>query len=225
MAWVSLPSVPSGALKITYRALLGAVLENDAVAAYGIGDGTTLGNRVGDWFFQIDMFSRADGSQSQQRVPVIRRGDGYGIDIFARKKLAEILIGRTGALALDRLRLFSRRGSTSTMHIAYGDELRLRIFSPLVYMVAAVATDADHRELDLFGGRQGVPAQQKIRCWRGSSCPSAQTERRPHAAQSVQESATGYRLPFTVRLRFSMSGKVGASAVVRSAVLDEIYRH
>jgi hypothetical protein len=95
-----------------------------------VGDRATFGDGVGDGFFQIDMLAGADGGERDQGVPVIRGGDGNGIDIVAGEQLPEIAVGRAILCTLRFIRLRLGGVRRLAVHVAHRDQAGFRQSGP-----------------------------------------------------------------------------------------------
>ncbi len=73
-------------------ALHGARLQHTPVLADGVDHLAAFANGQGKRFFAVDIFARFRGGASDQRVPVIGRGNNDGVNVVAREDFAEVVV-------------------------------------------------------------------------------------------------------------------------------------
>ena len=74
-------------------ALLGAHLHELAVFLLRGDEERAFGGIVAAGLFDVDVLAGFDAGDGHGRVPVVGRGDGDGVDVFALEELAEVAFG------------------------------------------------------------------------------------------------------------------------------------
>src|SRR5205807_9710632 len=69
------------------------------VPAGGVDDGVSLIDRLGHWFFAVDVLAGGGGVDRHLGVPVVRRGDAHDID-FLQVEDAAIILGDVGLVVV-----------------------------------------------------------------------------------------------------------------------------
>ena len=100
------------------RALLGADLDDAVVAASGVEHPAALFDEEREGLFDVNVFARAAGHHGHKGVPVVRRRDNEGVDVFVFEKLPEVVV--TGGGASDG---FDGGVEAGLKDIGHGDDL------------------------------------------------------------------------------------------------------
>ncbi len=106
------------------RAAVGAVLDDAVVFAGRLHQLRAFKNVVGAGLLDVHILARLTGPDAHQRVPVIRRGDGDGVDGFVFQQLAHIGIGGWTRLA-GRLDLGQAASQDGFVHVAQRGDLHV----------------------------------------------------------------------------------------------------
>src|SRR6266404_6241373 len=85
--------MPNGFQHAGVRTRLAAVLANSVVLLDGAHQLPSFKRVMRARLFHIDVFRRLAGPDGHERVPMIRRSDGDGVDIFVLEQLADIDVG------------------------------------------------------------------------------------------------------------------------------------
>ena len=122
--------------------LLGPVLKNDVVAADRLNHSLALGDGAGERFLAIDGFAGARGGNGHQRVPMIGRGDIDSVNVRASQNLAEIIVGRTGRIAVIVVDDVFALLPPGLLHVAHGHELS--VLAPEKHLPPKTQADDAH---------------------------------------------------------------------------------
>ena len=79
--------------EIDARSLLCARLQHHVVTAHRFDQFLSFNHGIGQRLLQIDILAGLTGGDSDQAVPVGRRGDDHGIDVRLLEQIAEVMIG------------------------------------------------------------------------------------------------------------------------------------
>jgi len=93
LSQVARPDPGHGLDHVGVGAGLRSGLDHASVLACGADELSSLEDIVGDRLLQIDVLSGLAGPDGGQRVPVVGRSDGHGVDILAGDQLAHVLEG------------------------------------------------------------------------------------------------------------------------------------
>ena len=149
------------------RALLGSGLEDRLTFGDLFVKRLAFGKQVGDWFFAVNVFSRAERGQRGDGVPVIGGADHDGIDVVAFAKLAEIAVN-VAALEAAALLLLGVAGvdlvlglvGALRVRVAHGDSLDFLAIEHAIEHAGALAAAADKADSHSFGGGGGSSLSQ-----------------------------------------------------------------
>ena len=128
-----------------------------------------LVDRMGEWFFAIDMLASPDRIHRRDGVCVVGRADRDGIEptVHLIQHLAKVLV-RLGA-GMRPTRLCHAAG----IHVTQGHDI---LAATPIDAGAASPADADDRDVQLVAGRSAAPSSQHMRRHNGERRYSA---RRP----------------------------------------------
>ena len=151
----------------------GPVLEADrdhaAVAAGGLDHAPPFPDVVAAGLLDEDVLARLAGPDRAQGVPVVGRGDRYGVDAAVREQLLLMLIGRR--LVAERLlHVGGSLGQDVQIDVAERGDPDVRHRAERVDVVQAAAPDADDRQVDAVvgtGGLSGGPGRRPAGSRRG----------------------------------------------------------
>ena len=104
---------------------------------------------MADRLLDVDVFAGLHRPDGGQGVPVIRRGDGDGINRFVVEYLAEVLFELGGLVLL----LFGKghsRANDRLVSVANGGDEAIGPAGQLFHVVLASTIDADHRDAELL---------------------------------------------------------------------------
>ena len=124
-----------------------AALDADLDDALGFGGdldhAATFGNGEGEGLFDVDVLAGATGVDHHEGVPMVRGGDGDGINVFVFEELAVVFIAGGGGAGF-----FGGEIEITVIQVADGDGLGVAEFEEAVVdLVAAIAeTDEAHAE-------------------------------------------------------------------------------
>ena len=134
------------------RAILRAGLENAILFSHGIDEHLAFADGE-SWLFALDVFAGSSGHDAYQRVPMVRRGDHDGIDVFARDDFAEIF--RHGAIFSVVRGIDEGFGlaHAEAIDVANDEDFGIVEFEIMVEIpVCAVLTAADETDGDFLAG-------------------------------------------------------------------------
>ena len=115
---------------------------------------SSLINAVRERFLDIDVLARLAGPDRRQRMPVIGRGDGDGIDLLVLQRLADVSVF-LWCLALGSLDGFGAPLEHVGIDVAQGDIFRLIFHAQDVPdMGAALAIESDGTHPDAAVGAE-----------------------------------------------------------------------
>ncbi len=134
-------------------ALLGAVLDDDAVFFRGLDALAAFEDRVAARLFHVDVLAGLAAPDRQQRVPVVGAGDGNGVQVLVFQGLAEVLHAR-GPVAGTFLDALDRGGEERAVGIDQVGDFHPLHFGILANMRPAPAVDPGYRHADLVVGPQ-----------------------------------------------------------------------
>jgi len=139
----------AGLMKLAAGPLLGAGLEDPAVAFDLVGKRAAFSNRECQRLFAIDVLTRSNRGDRGGDVSMVRRSDGNRVDIVPRDYIAKIVIARSLAETDRCSRLFSVGG----VDVANGYDLRGGIALKVIHVAAALAPDTDAADGDAVARR------------------------------------------------------------------------
>src|SRR5207248_7879713 len=122
-------------------ALLGAVLDDPAVAAGGLDGDPALVDVVAARLLDVDVLAGLAGPDGHQGVPVVRRGDRDRIDVLVLEHPADVLHG-PGRLAAGGLDALGGRAVGAGVGVDQVGDLDALEADVLVDVVPAAAVDA-----------------------------------------------------------------------------------
>ena len=123
------------------RSMLRAVLHDAIVAAGRVDDRPPFGDGMRQRLFDVDVLAGGAGEHGRRGMPMVRRGDQYGVDVVAIERAAKIAIRR--ALAA---RPIARATRVAVVHVASSDELHARGALHPVGDQPAAAAASDQRD-------------------------------------------------------------------------------
>ena len=156
----AVPDQFCGIPELRRRALLAANLKNAPGCVDRVAQLPSLGDGQRGGLLQVHVLAGAHGGYCDQRVPVIRRADDDGVDVAIGEQLAVV------AVRPDAVERLSRRPGVVAVHqhacvldalrvhIAHGDDLRLRMLPDTRQVVGPRdAPRPDRCHVDTVAGR------------------------------------------------------------------------
>ena len=116
--------------------------------ARGGDHGAPFVNGLGQRLFDIDILPRLAGQDGRQRMPVIRRGDDDGVEVFAFEDATEILL-RCGCLAAFAGANLHAGGEVLVVHDRRPRGTRLRDYRGRIAGPGTLPAAADEADADL----------------------------------------------------------------------------
>ena len=141
-------------------ARLAAVLANAIVLFYGADELAAFKGVVRAGFFDVDIFAGLAGPDGHERVPVIGRGDGDGVDIFVFEQLANVDVG----FRLGQAHLFDFADALAGdvfVDVADGDDFCSRDMRKAVDVIVAAAAHSADGYADTFVGAENFAAERE----------------------------------------------------------------
>ena len=111
----------------------------------------TLGNRLGQGLFDIDILARLAGHHGGDRMPVIRRGDEDDINVLPIQHAAEILY-RIGLFPSGRRTNLQTLRGHGFIHVGDNHTVHFRIAEETLQVAAAHAAGTDEPKADFVVG-------------------------------------------------------------------------
>ena len=143
------------------RAALGAVLHHAAVLFSRGHKLPSFINAVRERFLDIDVFARLAAPDGRQRMPMIGRGDGDGINLLVFQGLADVPI-LLGGLALGGLDGFRAPLQHVGINVTQGDIFGVVLHAQDVLDVgAALAVEADGTHPDAVVGAENLAGRHR----------------------------------------------------------------
>ncbi len=145
----------AGFAELATGALLGACLEDPAIAFYFVHEGPAFGNCQSQRLFAVDILAGTNCGDGRRDMPVIGRRDRDRVDIISGQHLAEIVIARLRVEPYPIAGTFSVGcvDITYSHHLAAG----LRMESP--HIAAALTSGADAADRDAVA--RGIGAENR----------------------------------------------------------------
>ena len=175
-------------------AALGAVLDHDLVFLLRFPGDAAFGDVVAHGLLDIDVLAGLGRPDGHQRVPVVRRGDGDGVQRLVFQRLADVGHAFAGELAFD---LLLQGLQFALQHLLVGidqvGDFHVGLFQPAADVAAAAAVDAGH------GDAQPVVGPEHAGCGRGAADQHAGAgSRRTLQELATSEVGHGRSLPWLV---------------------------
>lgn len=124
------------------------MLDDAVVFSGGIEGDAAFVDVVAARFFYVDVFTGLAGPDGDERMPVIRGGDGDGVDVFVFEDFADVGLGFGGGFGFV-LNFFELGGEEAAIGI---DEIGdLDVFQAEVFVDVAVAAAVDSGDGDADG--------------------------------------------------------------------------
>ena len=95
---------------VLHAVLLGSDLDDAVVFISGFDEEASLGDRITQGFFEIDIFSRLAGGDGDRHMPMRLGGDDDRVDTLVFEQLSKIVIGRYAIPAGSLLSSFEMFG-------------------------------------------------------------------------------------------------------------------
>jgi hypothetical protein len=125
--------------------LLCSDLNNPVISARRINHPASLFDEECQRLLYVNIFARGTRHDGHERVPVIRRRDDYGLQIFVVQELPKISVGLGGLPACCDA-LFE----SWLIDVAHGGQIHIFLIAKVVNVLAAYETEADEADLDPF---------------------------------------------------------------------------
>src|SRR5262249_5062131 len=125
--------------------LLRAVLNDPLVPLRSLDAAPALGDEVTHRLLDVDVLARLAGPDSDERVPVVRRGDRDGVEVLVLERLADVFDALRGdaILLLDRLAPRFPKALVRVDQVGDLDAGELEVLSDMSIALAVDAADAD----------------------------------------------------------------------------------
>ena len=136
-------------------ASLRAVLNDHAIFLLGLDGHPALHDVMTHRFFHVDVFAGLGAPDGHERVPMIRRGNGNGIEVLILERFAHVRHPFAGKLALglsSDVIQFPRQDLL--VGIDEVGDFHVVLVEPAIDVTAAAAVDAGHRDAQAIVGAQ-----------------------------------------------------------------------
>ena len=150
--------------KVLGGAVLGADVDHPLVSSSGAEHGLAFTDVVGEGLFDVDILAGLAGEDRRDGVPVVRRGDVNGVDLFFLEDAAEILMdlggggeGGFGAVGVGEI------------SVGEGGVFGAGLLGDEAGDIAAAATTTDEREANPLIGAEDTAGGQRGERQEGSS--------------------------------------------------------